>query len=452
MNLKIFTRIFTEMNILEIIQADGFQFRKASSTRGGEYHGPCPFCGGNDRFRIQPAQDRCYCRQCGKSWDSIQYLRDFKGMDYYQALAHLGREPDFKKKPKPSILSPKKEPTPPPEAWQERAFSFAMQAQAILWDSAGSKMRRWLREEKGLNDETIRKAGLGYNPTDICEQREAWGLPPATNDEGKPKKQWLPAGLVIPFAMQGKVQRLRIRRSDPGDGNRYIIVSGSSMGPMILGNTQAKAAIVVESELDAILLWQEVGDLCDVIALGSAQAKPDVATETLLKRMETILVSLDDDVTGQQRIVRYWLKTFPKAKYYAVPIGKDHSEAWKAGLNIRLWVQAGLPDEKTGDTITPPEAGKPLVSNPDESKSFLQGETPPPETLEDTMADMVQSVCNSIISEHTAAGKQYHSTPEISAAESEIIKVHRLVLSGAASLEDYQIACDGWLEASRIPT
>jgi DNA primase len=321
-------------------------------------------------------------------------------MDYYQALAHLGREPDFKKKPKPSILSPKKEPTPPPEAWQERAFSFAMQAQAILWDSAGSKMRRWLREEKGLNDETIRKAGLGYNPTDICEQREAWGLPPATNDEGKPKKQWLPAGLVIPFAMQEKIQRLRIRRSDPGDGNRYIVASGSSMAPMILGEREAKAAILVESELDAILLWQEVGDLCAIVALGSAQAKPDAATEALLKRMKTILVSLDDDVTGQQQIVRYWLKTFPQAKYYAVPGGKDPSGAWQEGLNLRLWIQAGLPDEKTGDTITPAEAGKPLVGHPDAKSGKandsaknqenipLQGiETPPPEPPQIEVAD-----------------------------------------------------------------
>jgi DNA primase len=443
MNLKIFTRIFTEMNILELIQGDGFQYKKVATTRGGEYHGPCPFCGGNDRFRIQPARDRFYCRGCGKSGDSVQYLRDFKGMSYFEALLALDREPDYSLIKSKPILIAKAEPPPPPQAWQERASAFAMQSQAILWDSAGAKMRQWLHEEKGLSDDSIRKAGLGYNPADVYEPRPSWGLPEALSEKGNPKKVWLPAGLVIPFAMQGKVQRLRIRRSDPGDGNRYIIVSGSSMGPMILGGREAKAAIVVESELDAILLWQEVGDLCNVIALGSAQAKPDARTQTLLKRMKTILIGLDDDEAGQKEIIRYWLRAFPQAKYYAVPGGKDPSGAWQEGLNLRLWVQAGLPDEKTGDTITPAEAGKPLVGNPDE---------PPAEALEDIMAAMVQTSCDAIIAEYAAAGKQYHSTPETLAAESEIIKVHRLVLSGAASLEDYQIACDGWLEASRIPT
>jgi DNA primase len=320
-------------------------------------------------------------------------------MDYYQALAHLGREPDFKKKPTSSILAPKKEPTPPPEIWQGKAYSFAMQSQAILWDSAGAKMRQWLRDQKGLSGETIRKAGLGYNPTDIYEPRASWGLPEALNEKGNPKKVWLPAGLVIPFARQGKVQRLRIRRSDPGDGDRYRIVSGSSSAPMAWCKDQ-DAVVLIESELDAILLWQEVGDLCAVVSLGSAQAKPDTATEALLKRMKTILVSLDDDVTGQKEIIRYWLRAFPQAKYYAVPGGKDPSGAWQEGLNLRLWIQAGLPDEKTGDTITPPEAGKPLVGHPDAKSGKandsaknqenipLQGiETPPPEPPQIEVAD-----------------------------------------------------------------
>jgi hypothetical protein len=346
MSLRFFTRTFIEMNILELIQGDGFQYKKVATTRGGEYHGPCPFCGGNDRFRIQPAKDRFYCRACEKSGDGIQYLRESRGMSYFEACAYFGQEPNFTKKPTPPVLVPKHETQAPPEAWQERASSFAMQSQAILWDSAGDKMRQWLHDEKGLSDETIRKAGLGYNPTDIYEPRATWGLPSALNDQGKEKKQWLPAGLVIPFLQDGKVQRLRIRRTNPGDGNRYIIVSGSSSAPMAWHKDQG-AAVIVESELDGLLLSQEAGDLCAVVALGSAQAKPDTRTDTLLKSAKTILVSLDTDEAGAKAAWDFWPKQYGKKfKRWHCLKGKDPSDSWKNGLDLRTWIQAGLPDKE----------------------------------------------------------------------------------------------------------
>ena len=374
------------MNILELIQGDGFQFKKVATTRGGEYHGPCPFCGGNDRFRIQPAKDRFYCRGCGKSGDSVQYLRDFKGKSYFEALIALDREPDYSMIKSKPILTPKAEPQAPPEAWQGKASSFAMQSSAILWDSAGDKMRQWLHDEKGLSDETIRKACLGYCPADIYEPRATWGLPSALNDQGKEKKQWLPAGLVIPFLQGDKVQRLRIRRTDPGDGNRYIIVSGSSSAPMTWGNNKG-AAVIVESELDGLLLSQEAGDLCAVVALGSAQARPDTRTDALLKSAKTILISLDSDEAGTKAAWDFWPKQYgKKVKRWPCLKGKDPSEAWKNGLDLRQWIQAGLPDIGTDQAIIPPLENESLIINHDAPESSLQceEEPPPPDTLNGT--------------------------------------------------------------------
>lgn len=340
------------MNILELISSDGFQFSKVSNTRGGEHHGPCPFCGGNDRFRIQPAQDRYYCRGCGQKGDSIQYLRDFRKMDYFEALILLGREPVFRKSA--PIFSPPKlaEPTTPPELWQEKGTLFALQSQARLWEptAAAGRLRQWLHDEKGLSDATIKAAGLGFNPADIFEPRATWGLPEALNEKGNPKKIWLPAGLVIPLALQGdKVQRLRIRRSEPGDGNRYIIASGSSAAPMLLG-TNAGAVVVVESELDGLLLQQEAGDLAAVVALGSAQAKPDARADALLRSAKTILVSLDSDDAGAKAAWEFWPKQYGKKfKRWPAIHGKDASDAKRNGLNIRAWIIAGMfgDDEKT---------------------------------------------------------------------------------------------------------
>jgi DNA primase len=377
------------MNILELIQADGFQHKKVSTTRGGEYHGPCPFCGGNDRFRIQPAKDRFYCRGCGKSGDSVQYLRDFKGMSYFDALLALDREPDYSMIKSKPILTPKSEPQAPPEAWQERASSFALQSAAILWEptTAAGRLRQWLHEQKGLSDATIKAAGLGYNPADIFEPRDAWGLEPALNDKGNPKKVWLPAGLTIPFLQGDKVQRLRIRRDNPGDGNRYIVVSGSSSVPMTWGNNKG-AAVIVESELDGLLLSQEAGNLCAVVALGSAKAKPDSRTDALLKSAKTILVSLDSDEAGAKAAWDFWPKQYGrKVKRWPCLMGKDPSDSWKNSLDLRLWIQAGLPEVETEQAITPPAEKKCLVANPSKAKkedSSLPCEPLPADTLTGT--------------------------------------------------------------------
>jgi hypothetical protein len=53
-------------------------------------------------------------------------------------------------------------------------------------------------EGRGLTPDTVRRLGIGWNPQDRFEAREAWGLEPELNDKGNPRRVWLPAGLVIP--------------------------------------------------------------------------------------------------------------------------------------------------------------------------------------------------------------------------------------------------------------
>ena len=48
-------------DLLGLIGADT-RLKKVASTGGGGYAGACPFCGGRDRFRVQPEQGRWWCR------------------------------------------------------------------------------------------------------------------------------------------------------------------------------------------------------------------------------------------------------------------------------------------------------------------------------------------------------------------------------------------------------
>ncbi|MEA3429046.1 MAG: primase-helicase zinc-binding domain-containing protein, partial [Thermodesulfobacteriota bacterium] len=44
------------MNVLDLAQAK-VELKKVSNTYGGEYQGPCPGCGGEDRFHVWPQKN-----------------------------------------------------------------------------------------------------------------------------------------------------------------------------------------------------------------------------------------------------------------------------------------------------------------------------------------------------------------------------------------------------------
>jgi hypothetical protein len=335
------------MSILDLLRSDGHIVKKVASTHRGEYAGACPWCGGSDRFRIWPddRSGRYWCRGCGKNGDAIQYLRDLHGLTYQEACERLDIEirtshHPLKKNTSKPVFTPK-EITPPPPIWAVRASSFLDESQRSLWAGSGADIRAFLHG-RGIVEDTIRSAGFGWNPSDIYPRREAWGLPGQTRENGKPKKLWLPEGLVIPLQDMGQLMRLRIRRTNPGDGPPYALISGSVVVPMrFLGDHDA--VVVVESEIDGILLNQVGGDLVGVIALGSVTTRPDMPTHEALQNVGRILVALDNDKSGTREALGWWPKTYgSKTVRFPLPIGKDPSDALQKGLDLRAWLMVGL--------------------------------------------------------------------------------------------------------------
>lgn len=331
------------MNLLSLIGSDGGTLRKVASTHGGEWAGPCPFCGGKDRFRVWPEEKggKWWCRGCDRHGDAIQWLRDFRGLSFLEACAFLGREPEPRgsaARPAPWQWEPR-ETTTPGDPWQEKALAFLEKARRTLWSDAGTGARAFLHG-RGLTDETIRAAGLGWNPKDLFIDRESWGLEPSLKENGTARRLWIPAGLVIPVMDEGKVARLRIRR--PEGEPRYYFVPGSDTRPMAWGLARP-AAVILESELDGILLNQESGDLAGVVSLGTATAKPDRITHDALAKMEVILIALDSDDAGARASWNFWPDTYGKrAKRWPIPQGKDPAEGRGNGLDLREWTIAGI--------------------------------------------------------------------------------------------------------------
>jgi hypothetical protein len=198
----------------------------------------------------------------------------------------------------------------------------------------------WLKK-RGINKRTAAGMRLGWLAEDYFRPRSAWGLPEILKEDGTAKKLWIPAGLVIPLmGPDARVRRIRIRRFTDKEP-RYYVLPGSSMQCMAHGLPN-RAAVVVESELDAILLAGVAGDLAGVVALGSSTAKPGAQLARWLAECKVILVALDSDRAGSEAWL-WWQQNLPAARRWPVLEGKDPGEAHAAGVDVRAWVLAGLP-------------------------------------------------------------------------------------------------------------
>jgi len=336
------------MNTLDIATSCGVAPKKVAGTNGGEYASACPICGGTDRFRLWPAQGehgKWWCRGCGKGGDAIQLLRDAKGMGFKEACDYLGHTPAARtvgrtpRSPQAQGADWKaRETHDPVDTWQAKAAAFVEHAHKAL---LSNKDQLSILAERGIREETVRRFRLGWNPKDLWRARKTWGL-----EEGK--KLYFPAGLVIPHIVDAEVLRIRFRRAElkrPGDA-RYIVLAGSNMAAMVIPPVPSprgeRAQVVVESELDALLIAQDAGDLVGVVSLGNSTARPDRAAREVLDRAACILVALDSDPAGAKAWT-WWTTHFTQADRWPVPRGKDPGEYHKAGGNIREWILAGLP-------------------------------------------------------------------------------------------------------------
>ena len=350
------------MNVLDLVKNRGIKVKKAASTGGGEYWSACPGCGGNDRFHVWPDQNggagSYWCRGCEKHGDNIQFLIDFDGKTYPEACLALditmaggdfrtprpmsswmgrdrkeerGKRKEEKGKMKADL---------PADLWVEKAGKFVEWAHEKLM--ADKNQLGWL-EKRGIARTSVEKWKLGWNPGkdggDIFRPRESWGLDTVLKKNSRKKVLWLPIGLVIPMIDGDQVARIRIRR--PEGEPRYYVIPGSNMDMMVSGKN-SRAYMVMESELDVVMVDRAAGDLVGSVGLGSSSAKPGPELMEMLRKSAVILLSHDYDQAGA-KAKTWWENQFPQAKRWPVPSGGDPGEAYQAGIDIRAWIQAGLP-------------------------------------------------------------------------------------------------------------
>lgn len=353
-------KIKLESDLLAIAGRDT-DLKKVANTGGGEWAGPCPFCGGRDRFVVQPntKPGRWLCRNCtaGKWHDAITYvaLRDNldpgKRGDLQEICTRLA----------PGALpmadhAPERTPAPayaPPAAdWQRTAAAVVDQCQETLWQPRYIKALEYLRG-RGLADDTIRHFRLGYCASVGGDPQGYY-----RNIAGL----WIPRGIVIPCSVGGEYWYIKIRLlpgvpcrcnecgavlPTPGDchrcgqSNKYRGVKGNRPAAIFNADAMAGAemALFCEGEFDAMIAHQDLNDVIPCVTMGSATNRPDLATwGRYLLPLRYILAAYDTDQAGKAGAAGLAALS-KRVKRVELPEGyKDINEYRQAGGELWPWL------------------------------------------------------------------------------------------------------------------
>ncbi|RBP18159.1 Toprim domain-containing protein [Roseiarcus fermentans] len=73
-------------NLLRVAEALGARLKRIGA---GEFAGPCPTCGGRDRFSVNVPKGVFNCRGCGVGGDAIRLVRHVAGLDFVEAVERI---------------------------------------------------------------------------------------------------------------------------------------------------------------------------------------------------------------------------------------------------------------------------------------------------------------------------------------------------------------------------
>lgn len=343
---------------IDLLQLVTSAIKRVATTGGGEFAGACPFCGGVDRFRVQPnypGGGRWLCRHCteGKWKNVIDYVirsenlpDDGKGFKAACALLGGPNLPATKER-RPPPATPAYQ--PPPAEWQESAWWALDKCQVHLWGDLGGAALDYLRG-RGLEDDVIKTYRLGYSPG------------------AKFGDLWIPRGVVIPCIAGPEIWYIKVRLlpGDPcschackasmagpgfcpscGTLNKYRGVKGNRPAAIFGADNLAGAdwGVFVEGEFDVMILDQvitletEARGKIGVATLGSATNRPDLATwGRYLIPLKRIYAIYDNDPAGQAGAAAL-AQLGERVTAAQLPEGaKDINDYYQAGGDLVLWL------------------------------------------------------------------------------------------------------------------
>jgi DNA primase len=359
------------VNLLDLI-GSATSLRKVAGTQGGEFAGPCPFCGGTDRFHVQPERHLWFCRACtGEQWqDVIAYVMRRENLSFPEACQRLGASPPppARSPVTPASVLPRITPVPS-EAWQAAGVALVERSIAALWSEAGSRARDYLHA-RGLSDATLQAWQVGYQPVTEHTPAAAWGL------HGKSVQ--IERGIVLPWWLGGELWQIKIRRATSARRQKYTQIRGGH--PSLYGahTLTFPVAFLVEGEFDCMLLHQEAGFIVGVATLGSASAKLlDLRAVAALLPVQRILVALDRDHAGRDGMAKLETLSARCGRASIAAPHEDLTDMWTGGYRLRDWAEhaAWVDAHAQGrESLIPPGVHRPEAGALSEALEVDHGE------------------------------------------------------------------------------
>lgn len=279
-----------------------------------EYAGPCPKCGGTDRFHVHAENGWWFCRQCHeKRGDAIEFVRwTGAAHTFGEAVAYLTNA-----HPAPARIARRPAPKPKARAWTAKTW------QASAWRELSRAITAM--DTKGLGLDYLAGRGITH------ETARKWliGALPDVWHPGRREK--LPA-LVMPWIDRRlRITALQYRFIAPVEKrDRFAQKAGGER--IIFGATQrrahpdtAAALMLVEGELNALSIAQAMPAV-DVLSYGpQGNAKrPELAT--IAGRYPRVIIWADE---GGRALAAS--KAIPAAVAMQSPDGLDANDLLQAG-------------------------------------------------------------------------------------------------------------------------
>lgn len=258
---------------------------------------------------------------------------------------------------------------PPSEDWQRAMRAALRECQRHLWSADSTKVLDYLREMRGLSDETIRAAGLGYCPTffktDYIDPDQV----------GKRGAASIAPGIVIPWQSEGQLWALHVRTRTgsfadylgiPDDTFNFGERAGEAL-PKYLSARGSKPTgtlynadaiqpdvsheiLIVEGEFDGLVANQFLPSGAVCVTFGSASDVPATIKPRFASRLLTakrIYSALDADSAGQKATERLHNSLGALHHPLTLPAGnKDLSDFVVGGGNGAAWFR-----QATSETI-----------------------------------------------------------------------------------------------------
>jgi putative DNA primase/helicase len=259
---------------------------------GRELVGPCPACGGRDRFAVNVGKRIWNCRGCQKGGDVVDLVRHLDGVGFAAAVEILTGE-----KPRPA---PARTATPKVDAGNDDYEQRQQRKAAWLWAQrrpiAGSIAERYLREARGCGGAL--PPTLAFLPPGKPEHHAA--LIAAFNIPHEPE----PGILGEPRNVDA-VHLTLLERDGSGKAEieKPKIVVGRPLGrPIVLAPPNDRLALsVTEGIEDALTAHQVLG--LGAWAAGSAGFMPALA-DIVPDYIEAVTIFGHPDRAGQDNAAK----------------------------------------------------------------------------------------------------------------------------------------------------